>query len=304
MTIKIFIYSFIILFAFFCDVMPQKYITGEQSGVLGPGEYIVTGTIYILNGRTLKIAPGTVLYFEQFSGITVLGSLISNGTPDSMIILTSIRDKKSNLPHPVKPESFDWNGLEISQEAKYVEIRNTKIRHSTFGINIKSAKTPITLDMVEFYDNGYASLFRDGKMVEVQQNIPFKISWNVGGEQDNEKTDRLIIRQDDGRTISSNKAQKEKELSKNETRKSNNNVKKTTKIIVGVTSGTLLVTGATLFTLETILYSKYKDLYNIQTTPQGAITYRNKMQSANSWRWVGMSIAGVGVLGLGITFLF
>jgi hypothetical protein len=43
----------------------QKEISGSLSGILGPGKYIVTGTIKVETGKSLTIVPGTTFIHEQ-----------------------------------------------------------------------------------------------------------------------------------------------------------------------------------------------------------------------------------------------
>ncbi len=73
--------------------------------------YIVTQSIAIPSGVTLTIKPGTILRFKGNVGIKNEGKIIANGTPDSLIVLTS-----ENLSQKLK--MFQFNGDTLS----YVHI--------------------------------------------------------------------------------------------------------------------------------------------------------------------------------------
>ena len=55
------------------------------------GPYVVTRDITILPNGTLTVEAGTVLTFQQFVGVLVEGSLITNGTPDNPVIMQAAR---------------------------------------------------------------------------------------------------------------------------------------------------------------------------------------------------------------------
>ncbi|KMQ52776.1 hypothetical protein CHISP_0545 [Chitinispirillum alkaliphilum] len=263
----------------------QTYLTGEVKGTLQRGEYIVTGTLYILSGQSLTIEPGTVIYFEQFSGIKVLGTLICEGTPDNPIVLTSIRERPSQIR--ATPEAFDWNGIEVTNDAIYTSVSQTKIRHSIFGMNIRSPNTSVRIDRVEFLNNGYGSVVREGKIIEVQQNFPFSISWNING-------DHLVIKRGDSDTSDSISAPKHPEQRDFSTGKMI-----TRSLTAAVFAGT-----AALFTYNQIQYSRNRTMYDSKENPQAAQHYREKYTSNNRWRIIAGSAAMSAVAGFSITFLF
>ncbi|MDG5814570.1 hypothetical protein QA601_05755 [Chitinispirillales bacterium ANBcel5] len=154
----------------------RKEIFGELSGVYPAGDYFVTGTIYVLRGKTLHFEAGSRLYFEQFSGVTVFGTLILEGSDEQPVTLTSAQ----KLPERRQtPESFDWNGVELNADAVLMNAENTIITHSVFGFNIKSHQTPVSLTNVQFDNIGYASVVRDGKIVTLLPEKPYSNQWNI-----------------------------------------------------------------------------------------------------------------------------
>ena len=79
------------LFLAVFPLFPQPYLTGDLSGDLTPGVYRVTGTITVPARRTLRIPAGTSLYFDQFSGMRVEGTLVADGTRSKPVLLTSYK---------------------------------------------------------------------------------------------------------------------------------------------------------------------------------------------------------------------
>lgn len=328
-----------LLICFFAlQACAYKYISGEMSGVQPADDYFVTATIYVQRNQTLTFEAGSRLYFEQFSGITVLGSLVLEGTIKRPILLTSKKECPDRLPNEI-PESFDWNGIETHAEAKLLGLKNVKIYHSVFGLNIKSQTTKISLVNVEFFNNGYASLVRDGKMISVQPGIPFGIMWNMESEKE---VERLMIRKSDESSESANKdnrndsaekkekkekkerkEKKEKKeetakvaenreenkqkpppkLEKNENSSGNAGIKKV-KLSVNIGSAALAATGITILTANTVQKGKNLESYNRQQDPYGAEHFRKKYERNGVWQAIGGALIGVALAGVGVTFLF
>src|SRR5574344_249241 len=71
--------------------------------------YIVTNSLAIPTGVTLKIKPGTVLKFKDGTGMVCKGKIDANGTPDSLITFTKTDlgyGECSNLLFGTNPVSF------------------------------------------------------------------------------------------------------------------------------------------------------------------------------------------------------
>lgn len=302
---KSLVHAAFVIMIFVLKTFSLQHITGEVKGELKAGEYFVTGTVYVLHGKSFKIAPGTRIYFEQFSGIKVLGSLYCKGTVDSPIVLTSkneITDKAKN----VAPEAFDWNGIEVPMEAEMVMIVNAKIRNCTFGLNIKSDLTKVSIRNVEFYNNGYSGLARGGKMVLVEPGTPFSVDWNIDnrdppsfpvlkpGEPDLFKTNKNF-------TISN-------EISppKNSDFKENHEVKKQNNplIIAKIGAAAVVFTGAVLYAAGTVENSKIRDAYDDTVDPQKRDYLRHRYKNGEILKTVGGVSCIIGVAGFFITFLF
>ena len=142
------------------------------------GPFIVADEVIVKKGCAMLIGPGCVLLFKSFSGITVEGTLIVNGTREQPVILTSIRDVNNNYRAEDGPAApFDWNGITISAKAEKVSLSNFLLSYSVFGIKSKNEK--IRLDNGLFFSNGQFHFTIDDRIQPVKDNFPY--SYNPGG---------------------------------------------------------------------------------------------------------------------------
>ncbi len=63
----------------------QPHLSGNLSGTLGPGDYIVDGDCFIPAGNTLTILPGTTFLHSGNYVWLVYGELTANGTADDSV---------------------------------------------------------------------------------------------------------------------------------------------------------------------------------------------------------------------------
>jgi hypothetical protein len=70
------------------ELIPYPAISGDLSGVLGPGNFQVDGSIAVQSGQTLTIQPGTQLVFTRQGFFDVFGNLQAIGTAQDSIVFT------------------------------------------------------------------------------------------------------------------------------------------------------------------------------------------------------------------------
>lgn len=155
-------------------VCAQKYLTGELSGTYPAGEYVVSGNIHVLPKTQLTFEPGCTLRFENYTGIVVRGELTCRGTSEKPVVFTSSRDVPSSR---TMPEAFDWNGIKVTSESDGITLEHCIVAYSTFGLNIESNGTPVTIKEIKFNNNGSASLTRERKMMPVTDNMAISFVW-------------------------------------------------------------------------------------------------------------------------------
>jgi hypothetical protein len=276
---------FAILIAAGCgsEALAQKYLTGELAGTYPAGEYSISGNIYVLPKTTLTFEAGCILRFDNFTGIIVRGTLVCKGTAEEPVILTSSRDLAKG--HSAA-EAFDWNGVKVTEEAQGATLEYCTISYSTFGLNVESAATPVSLKEIIFKSNGSASLTREKKMLAIVDNVPVNQTWPEAGS----------IQPPDTVRIDSLRPPKPSMHPK---------WVKPARIGCGV----LAVGGCALWIGGHLTAQKYdqkaqeqskivptnRDLVNSYVTSRNnAVTVRN----------IGLGLFGAGLIGFGVTFLF
>ena len=70
--------------------------------------YIVSGTIEVTKGATLRIEAGTEVKFNPGAKILVKGELLVLGTAENPVVLTA---------SSTSPKAGDWGGIEFSDES-------------------------------------------------------------------------------------------------------------------------------------------------------------------------------------------
>ena len=172
-SIALFIAILAVLFPVPCATAPaQRTLSGVLAGEVRAGDYLVTGTLTVPPGRTLCLRPGAHLYFVNFAGLEVNGTLIAEGTPDSAIVLSSSPDHP-DFRNRESAGAFDWNGVLINNTAPRVSMRHLVFAYSTYGFKIESDSADIVLQSVLFVLNGQFDVTRRGQVTLVPKNIPF-----------------------------------------------------------------------------------------------------------------------------------
>jgi len=140
------------------------------------GPYLVTTDIYVPAGKTVTIQSGTVLLFKNFTGLHVQGKLVIFGLPDKPVIFTSENDHRFNPAASLNPNSYDWNGIFIHDDAIGTDMQNFEIAYSVYGINSLTKFIRITNGV--FQENGRANLTIEGMPLTVTAD-PFSYSLSV-----------------------------------------------------------------------------------------------------------------------------
>lgn len=106
------------------------HVTGTQT-FTSERPIIVYGGITIDSLATLKIAPGTTLYFHENAGLNVYGKLITQGTADKPVTLRGDRLDHMFDYLPYDLVSGQWRGIHFNSSSMGNELNYTDI-HSTY----------------------------------------------------------------------------------------------------------------------------------------------------------------------------
>lgn len=277
--------------------LAQKYLTGELSGNYPAGEYIVSGNIHVLPKTTLTFDPGSTLRFENYTGIVVRGELICKGTSLKPVVFSSSRDVPSTR---TMPEAFDWNGIKVTSEADGITLENCVISYSTFGLNIESNATPVSIKEVKFNNNGSASLTREKRMLPVTENMGISFIWP---EIQKSKVVSDSIPSDTSPKVLPTKKQKKPAQNKKEYAKPKGAWIQPMRISFGsaaAVGGIMWLSGY----LQSTKYKNQRDgsVYIVQSPDWYTAdkNYRNWGTVQN----IGAAIFGIGAVGFTATFLF
>lgn len=96
--------------------------------------FIVSETIFIPKGKSVTIDAGCLFLFGNFTGLTVDGELIVNGTPDNPVVFTSISDNQYSEEVQSQAMPGDWNGITISDKAIMVRMSHFLLAYSVYGV--------------------------------------------------------------------------------------------------------------------------------------------------------------------------
>ncbi len=185
----------------------ETHITGDITGMTfesGGNPYIVEQDILIPSGNKAVIKEGCVFLFKPFTGLTVHGHLLVDGTQEQPVVFSSINDGEYNSSSEQLPNPFDWNGLLITRESGTVSLKNFKLSFSVYGI--KSQNPNIVIDNGIFRANGQFHFTINDKIQFVQDNIPYSYKYdeksapdkpnppidNKGGKKELSKTTKII----------------------------------------------------------------------------------------------------------------
>ena len=89
--------------------------------------YIVTKTLLIPSNVKLSIKPGTIIEFTKNTGIKCEGTLIANGTPDSMIVFMGREKGKTLLSYFQIGNTTDYKKVNKINFAKFINLSSVEI---------------------------------------------------------------------------------------------------------------------------------------------------------------------------------
>ena len=133
--------------------------------------YFVEKDIVVPSGTECTIEAGCVFLFRPFTGLTVEGTLVVNGTQEQPVVFTSVNDTAINRNSGQPANAFDWNGVVVAAESNGSSLSNLHIGYSVYGI--KSQTPNLIVDRCVFSQNGQFHFTVKDKIHDVREGIPF-----------------------------------------------------------------------------------------------------------------------------------
>lgn len=101
--------------------------------------YIIFDSLYVADGTTLTLAPGTRLYFHKDAVLDVAGRLVAQGTQDSVILMRGDRldDMLENIPYDVL--AGQWGGIRLRSGSYGNSLEWCDIHGGKWGVIADSA---------------------------------------------------------------------------------------------------------------------------------------------------------------------
>lgn len=148
-----------------------KVVTADKS------PYLVIADIFVPAGKIVRIEPGTIFMFKNFTGVHVQGLLSVNGTKEQPVLFTSENDRSVNPSSNLNPTPYDWNGIYIHKDGVGSDLQHIKIQYSVKGIVSETRYFRIFESM--FFENGRSNLIIEGAEKVVIENALFSYSVSV-----------------------------------------------------------------------------------------------------------------------------
>lgn len=262
----------------------RQAISGDVTGELQAGAYMVKSTITVPKSATLTIPAGTTIYFAPLTGINVQGALAAAGTHSAPVVLTSINDT-AGAPAGTA-QGFDWNGVKTQGADAALRLRHTNISHSVYGVSIRDPETKAALDSVTFDNNGYASLVRGELIIPVKPGEPISTKWNI----EEITTDSITESAADSTIIPP------KPICKHKSK---------TRLILNYTALGTTIAGTTIYAISLSQKNTYfKHYTRDDNSNRLSAYYEEKINTTIKTSTIGAVIAGVGIGGLTVTIIF
>ena len=104
--------------------------------------YLVYDSLYVSEGATLTLAPGTRLFFHCDAVLDVAGRLVADGSIDSVILMRGDRldDMQTIPPIPYDLVAGQWGGIRLRSNSYGNLFRYCDIHSSEFGASAEDTK--------------------------------------------------------------------------------------------------------------------------------------------------------------------
>jgi len=106
--------------------------------------YIIYDSLYVADGATLTLSPGTCLYFHKDAVLDIAGRLVAQGKPDSVILMRG--DRLDYMLPELKYDLLNaqWGGIRLRESSYGNRLAWCDIHGGNWGIVADSASPVMT----------------------------------------------------------------------------------------------------------------------------------------------------------------
>lgn len=123
--------------------------------------HVVFDTLRVAQGVTLTLSPGVSLLFHDKAALVVDGTLVSEGTAESPVIMRG--DRTGNVVADISYDvmSNQWEGVRFSRGSRNNKLNHTEIMNTCQGVKLDSL-TQLTMINSRLYNSGKTQLSVNG----------------------------------------------------------------------------------------------------------------------------------------------
>lgn len=130
--------------------------------------YLVEADVFVAPGTTVTIESGVVLLFSNFTGLHIQGTLYVKGIKEQPVVFTSRNDPYYTQVSGINAAPYDWNGIDVYENAIGTTFDNALIQFSVYGIRSQTEHVKIINSF--FLQNGKANFSVKSETFEIGSN--------------------------------------------------------------------------------------------------------------------------------------
>lgn len=123
--------------------------------------HVVFDTLRVAAGATLTLEPGVSLLFHDKAALVVDGTLVSEGTAESPVVMRG--DRTGNVVADISYDvmSNQWEGVCFGRESRGNRLSHTEIMNTRLGVEVDSL-SELTMVNSRLYNSGSTQLWVKG----------------------------------------------------------------------------------------------------------------------------------------------
>jgi hypothetical protein len=250
-----------------CATAAPIELSGEQDGLYGKADYLVTSDVIIRKDSTLTFEPGCIIRFRPQTALIVEGRLYCPGLADRQIVLLGAR------PSTGDTAQSRWRGIQVDSGASLL-MSSVYMSGSSYGIKASAQCDSIGLQHTAFEDITGAAVRVGGTDAGVTKGKSVDYAYSFRTE------------------MAGNAAEHARPPTKR------------WRTALRVTCASVAVVGVAAAVGGDVQLGRYADEYHKSRDTQRVDELHQKMENMATVRTIGIIVAGVGAAGFGVTLFF